>query len=253
MLRQFKTPMSFAYHVGKDILVNGKDIYGQIKDAISNYKAAKYEAFGEDIGDALALTLIGRNQLMAAQAVQASEAKATVGEVAQITEGILIGAVNAEGLDNIEACLTDAEHVFGDVKAAVGDFEEKTASGTAQGLKELGAAVITISHMMKDCHGVVADIERLEKMAAIFSSPASFAFHTGKDIIVNGVQIYDDIAGAVKQWKSQNYLAFGEEVGDALALLILGAPQADYNRATDESLDALAVDPVPQKGWEFIY
>ena len=69
MLRQFKSPMSFAYHVGKDILVNGQDIYGQIKDAISNYKAAKYEAFGEDIGDALALTLIGRNQLMAAQAV----------------------------------------------------------------------------------------------------------------------------------------------------------------------------------------
>jgi hypothetical protein len=103
--------------------------------------------------------------------------------------------------------------------------------------------------MMKDCHGVVADIEKLEKMAAIFSSPASFAFHTGKDIIVNGVQIYDDVEGAMKQYKSQNYEAFGEEVGDALALLILGAPEADFNRATDESIEALAIDPVPSQSW----
>lgn len=190
---------------------------------------------------------------MAKQALasSASGAQANGGlkEVAQITEGILIGALNAEGLENIESCLVDAEHIFGDVKSAIGDFEERSASGTSKGLKELGDAVIQISHMMKDCHGVVADVEKLTKMAAIFSSPASFAFHTGKDIIVNGVQIYDDIEGAMKQYKSQKYEAFGEEVGDALALLILGAPKEDFDRATDESLDALAIDPVPQQSW----
>lgn len=240
-------------HIGKDILVNGQNIFSQIEDAISNYKAGKYEAFGEDIGDALALTLIGKTEMMKAQARSTSDANAHLKEVAQITEGILIGAINAEGLDNIEHCLTDAEHIFGDIKSAVGDFEEKDASGTAKGLKQLGDAVITIGHMMKDCHGVEADIEKLAKMAAIFSSPASFAYHTGKDIVVNGVQIFDDIEGALTQYKAQKYEAFGEEVGDALALLILGAPEADFARATDESLEALAVDPVPSQSWSFIY
>ena len=184
-----------------------------------------------------------------ASSSSAAEKVSNLKEVAQITEGILIGAIDAEGLDNIESCLTDGEHIFGDVKSAIDDFEEDTASGTAKGLKKLGEAVVVISHMMKDCAGVAADIERLEKMAAIFSNPVSFAFHTGKDIVVNGVQIYDDIEGAISQYKSQSYEAFGEEVGSALALLILGAPEADFERATDESLEALAVDPVPYKSW----
>lgn len=127
MLEQFKTPKSFAMHIGKDILVNGKDIYTQIKDAISNYKAADYEAFGEDIGDALALTLIGKTEMMAQQALATSASAAqeenNLTELAQITEGILIGALDAEGLDNIEGCLKDGGHLFGDMKNAIGDFE----------------------------------------------------------------------------------------------------------------------------------
>ena len=68
MLKEFKDPKSFAYHVGKDLLVNGTNIYHQISDAVTQYKAGKYEAFGEDIGDSLALVLIGKTQMMAKKA-----------------------------------------------------------------------------------------------------------------------------------------------------------------------------------------
>lgn len=59
-------------------------------------------------------------------------------------------------------------------------------------------------------------------MAAIFSNPASFAFHTGKDIIVNGVEIYHDVKDSVTQFEAKKYEAFGEDIGEALAKLILG-------------------------------
>ena len=59
-------------------------------------------------------------------------------------------------------------------------------------------------------------------MAAIFSNPVSFAYHIGKDLIVNGVQIYEEINDSVLQYKSSHWNAFGFDVGEALAKLFIG-------------------------------
>jgi len=45
--------------------------------------------------------------------------KAYSPEVAQIIEGILVGALNAEGLSNIENCIKDSRIVFDDIEEAV--------------------------------------------------------------------------------------------------------------------------------------
>ena len=55
----FKSPRSFAYHVGKDILVNGRNIYQEISSAVSMYEAQKWEQFGYNIGEAAANVIIG--------------------------------------------------------------------------------------------------------------------------------------------------------------------------------------------------
>jgi hypothetical protein len=47
-------------------------------------------------------------------------------------------------------------------------------------------------------------------------NPKAFIFYIGKDILVNGVNIYADITDAEKQWENKNYEAFGHDVGDAL-------------------------------------
>lgn len=51
------------WHVGKDILVNGKNIYSDITDGMSAYSSKNYNKFGRDIGDALALVLIGKQDI----------------------------------------------------------------------------------------------------------------------------------------------------------------------------------------------
>jgi hypothetical protein len=59
-------------------------------------------------------------------------------------------------------------------------------------------------------------------MAKVISSPRSFAYHVGKDLLINGQDIFDDIAAAVGDYESQKWEAFGEEVGKAAAKTILG-------------------------------
>jgi hypothetical protein len=47
--------------MGKNVVVNGVDIYRELSAAYTNYLGAQYEDFGRDIGIALALVFIGSN------------------------------------------------------------------------------------------------------------------------------------------------------------------------------------------------
>lgn len=46
MARSFTNIWSFTYHVGKDLIVNGSQIYGEINTAIGDYKTRQYQAAG---------------------------------------------------------------------------------------------------------------------------------------------------------------------------------------------------------------
>lgn len=136
----------------------------------------------------------------------------------------------------MEKCLTGGEKILGEVVEAVKDFEEKSASGAAAGLKVLAQVVKDISAEVQTCEGVTADWKRLEAMVTAFDSPLSFAYHVGKDLLVNGVQIYGDINDAVAQYNNKAYEPFGEDVGKALALTLLGMEETDKEISTNDNL-----------------
>lgn len=116
-----------------------------------------------------------------------ANASNSVQEAELIVKGILEGAVKAEGLTNIETCIQDVETVVKDSEIAIQDFEKKDAKDVIAGIKEVGEVIKVIKSAVVDCKNIKADWEKLEKMASIFSSPYSFAYHVGKDLIVNGV------------------------------------------------------------------
>ena len=51
----FEHPLSFVFHLGKELLVNGKDISTEVTRAVSDWKAQSYRDAGVQIGSALAL------------------------------------------------------------------------------------------------------------------------------------------------------------------------------------------------------
>lgn len=114
--------------------------------------------------------------------------------VAEISKGIIKGALEAENLEDIEKCLRDGDQIYLDFKKAVYNFELKTTNGTINGLKNLGNAIQIISSEFKSCK---TDLKKLSQLANFFKSPSSFAFHLGKDLMVNGVDIMKHISDAV--------------------------------------------------------
>jgi len=119
-----------------------------------------------------------------------------------IVEGILKGALDAEGFDDIEHCIQDAATVIKDAEIAVQDFEKKDVQDVIAGIKEVGVILQTIKAGMSDCSHLKADWQRLAAMASIFSSPTSFAYHVGKDLLVNGKDIFREVEDSIVQYNS---------------------------------------------------
>ena len=233
MIMSFKDPKVFIAHVGKDIWVNGVDIFNHIKTGVADYEASKYEDFGKEMGDALAEVLLGTIELKRTGQYDDETIDPKLLEAIQIIVGVLKGAVEAEGLDNIENCVKDSGDIVVDVYDAVMDFTKGDEKDVLNGIEELGKAVLEIKPLVEDCEGVAADWAKLVKMGAIFSNPASFAYHVGKDLIVNGVQIFKEVDDSIHQFEAKNYEKFGEDIGMALAKLILGdgdIMQREYER-----------------------
>ena len=109
-----------------------------------------------------------------------------------------------------------------DLVQAVELFEKQDAQSVLAGLKLLGQAIELIPDACTECQTALNDAKRLYEMIANFKSPLSFAYHVGKDIIVNGVQIYKEIDRAITDYKGSNWRQFGYDCGYALGLVLVG-------------------------------
>jgi len=115
MIKVFSSPTSFAYHVGKDLMVNGKDIFGEIESAVTDYESANWEDFGYQVGEAAAKTILGEEPVVTmpgAASVQTTE--------------ILRGVIEAYGghfsLDALLACVHDEDQALLILDAAFGEL-----------------------------------------------------------------------------------------------------------------------------------
>lgn len=154
----------------------------------------------------------------------------------EIVGGILKGAIDAEGFTDINSCIKDAETVFADAKLAIDDFKKKDVSDVIAGIKEVAELMKVVKNGMQDCSSIKADWEKLVKMISIFDSPTSFAYHVGKDLMVNGVQIYEEITTAVSDYEQAKWGDFGYQIGQAAAKTLLGEEQLPIFATQDSKI-----------------
>jgi len=143
-------------------------------------------------------------------------------QVAQIVNGVLMGALKAEHADDLLTCLKDSDRAVQEFNEAYQDFRKGTISGYADGIMALGHAVEDLGHSVEDCSSVAHEWQTVVNWAHSFSSPITFAMHVGEDILLNGVDIYNDIEDAITSWETDQYEQFGEDVGDAIAKIVVG-------------------------------
>ena len=120
----------------------------------------------------------------------------TTEDFGKILSGILLGALEEE-VSNVDVCIKDQKKMISELEEAVNDFKLETFKGVKSGIKEIGEVASQMSHDISECKSVVKNIEDLAKMAHAFSNPISLAYHVGKDLIINGKDIYKHINDSI--------------------------------------------------------
>jgi hypothetical protein len=139
-----------------------------------------------------------------------------------IVTGVLKGALEAEGFDDIEKCIADAKHVIDDAEAAYDDFKGHDITQIINGVKEVADLLTSVKDGMQDCSHLKADWAKMAEMASIFESPTEFAYNVGKNLIINGKDIFKEVKTAIDDYKVQDWKNFGVNIGMAAAKTIVG-------------------------------
>eukprot|EP00357_Protocruzia_adherens_P000288 CAMPEP_0114981338 /NCGR_PEP_ID=MMETSP0216-20121206/5488_1 /TAXON_ID=223996 /ORGANISM="Protocruzia adherens, Strain Boccale" /LENGTH=1455 /DNA_ID=CAMNT_0002342997 /DNA_START=218 /DNA_END=4585 /DNA_ORIENTATION=+ len=218
MIEGFASPLSFAYKVGKSLIVNGVEIYHDIDTAVSDFHAGNYKQFGYEIGVALGTVVNGANVVQTTNLEVSTISK--LEEVSQIVDGLLSGALQTDKLTDVVDCIHDGDSLLQGIEGAVKLFEEETASSVEEGLKALATALGELPSALSTCKEAESEAEQLAKQLSFFKDPSSIKYRIGKSLLLNGVEIFKNIYGGVSDYKSGNYYQFGYDIGTALAELL---------------------------------
>jgi len=141
------------------------------------------------------------------------------------TVQVLIGLGRGFGLGVVEQCVDDGISIGDDLDNAVKAFEAKKP---LEGLKEIGEALVVLPDAAQKCNATRVVIESVIDALEQFKSPKAFAYHVGKDLLVNGKDIYTNMKSATDAWgesPTPDYENFGYYVGLSLKELIIGQEQ----------------------------
>lgn len=175
--------------------------------------------------------------------VQAKDLTSTK-DVIEGLKGFLEGAIQAEGLDNIETCIKDAEALVVDAEAAYGDCTVHDLSHKVKCTKDIAVLTGAAKHAITDCKNIKGDVKKLEAMAEIFASPTSFLWHTAKDLVVNGIDIFHEVQDAMKAFKAKDFKTFGLQMGEATAKVLIGSQMQGL---APKDIELTMSQPAPKK------
>ena len=135
----------------------------------------------------------------------------TVLDVAELIDGVLVGALQAEHVDNLETCIKDIDPLVSHITTAVKDFEAGSFHKIAAGIDELGHFVSQVATTMEDCEKVGSDdVDKLKKMGDVFLHPKRLIIDSAKNVLLNGVSIYDEVKTTALDIGRGSFEAAGE-------------------------------------------
>ena len=117
-------------------------------------------------------------------------------------------------------------------------MEKKNAHDVLDGLGKLGSALELLPTAVQKCDDAAKDVKdqapKLLKALETLKHPIEFAYHVGKDLIVNHADIFQEVSTAIDDFHAQKWEECGKSTGAALAKLLVGEKMPLVKAAADE-------------------
>jgi len=148
--------------------------------------------------------------------------KLDIRKTMQIFEGVSIGFFLDDKITIIEPCLGEFSDVTKDVKKAFEHFKVRSASNMLKGLYALSKGFGQLPDVVEKCGASKEQVDLALDTLTTFRNPLKFFYYAGKNLLLNGVEIFNDLKVAKKLWDSEDWLRFGHQVGFAMHKIALG-------------------------------
>ena len=139
----------------------------------------------------------------------------------QFAEGFLDGVFGT--VEGAVKCIRDLKTVANEVETTITDLKSHSYISA---IEEVGTIAQGLSTDITDCEGVSPEAQQLvQQLENIYSNASAWdvAFEVGKNVLVNGVDIYSDITGTITAYDSADYFTMGQDIGNGVKLAALGS------------------------------
>ena len=176
------------------LLVEGKDVAGDLSMAILDFQAGDWEAFGRDLGD---IATFLKDEIHCNTFV------------CKVVEGIAEAAGIA--LTNLKVCEQDLKEVEADFVNAVNDFKSKK---NEDGVRSLAHGLRMVGKALTDC-GLGEELDFIAKEADVFGLAGVTIIDEAREvysIVVHGFDFYDNVLDMVVDFEKKDWKSAGGEI-----------------------------------------
>lgn len=243
----FESPMQLSYRVGKNVMVNGSDIYKEVFAAIEEYEQSNWNDFGVEIGKALAHVLIGDLSTIQVKALSRSgDISMKVYDMNDLQREEWVKTTSKKLADEFEGNRMAADVVSGFLKGAdIGEFghhkilmcmlkskfsdkfnvfasnmnlvlEEHDPEDQNNGFIHSVVFMDAFRDQLQGCSNVQDSSADWNKYNMIMDGVEQTFVVEGRDIMYNRAQITKDVQMALDLWKEGQHEDYGVAVGRIL-------------------------------------
>lgn len=225
----FSNPESVVWHIGKDLIVHGVDIWHECSAAVTAIESQprQYYNFGFNIGKAAAQIIIGEEGEMALSHVRKTQA-------AEVLQGMMKPYGGNFNLENLLLCVYEEDQAALILYEAVQTFKEAIAKKDWQ--SAIGGVIMLVGFVQQAKQGlpVCEAIDTTSWNFKDFSNSIDIAAHPMEhfqllkdDIKMHGKSIVKDLEESVVAYENRQYEKFGEIIGDILKMSTDSAVKMD--------------------------
>ncbi|CAK92123.1 unnamed protein product (macronuclear) [Paramecium tetraurelia] len=220
LLEQLRNPLRFHFQDNVEVVINGVNISQDLGNSLLEWESENYEQYGRDLGTVMIRLMLELENLEAVIHDQSV--------ILLIFDGVLDGILDASGIkgQDIRQCIDGVNLMVIDFEESIRLLETGLPHNVVQSLQIFGDGLQHFPQALDQCKASIKEAAKLAKqlreLIKALQNPASFAFHIGIDLIVNGRDIYREIFTAVDDWKQGNWNDFGYQLGKAMYQIFVG-------------------------------
>ena len=169
---------------------------------------------GQDIGDGMKKAAVGNPVGLSTDGAE------------QFAEGFFNGIFGT--VEGAVKCIRDIKTVASEVETTVTDLK---AHQYITAIEEIGTIAGGLSTDIQDCSSASTEAQQLaQQLETLYDNASAWdiTFEVGKNILVNGVDIYNDITGAISSYDSADYYTMGQDIGNAMKDAVVGVQVGDF-------------------------